>query len=172
MAGSLIKIDEEIVSSAVANVTLTGIDSTYDVYQVVSNNVAQTTISNNQLNIRLTSSGTPVTSSNYQRAAKELKSNSSFSNKFYTNGTAMNTDGIGTATTDVINNSIYCFNFNNASEYSFITYEGTRMQTSEVLGLQGGFSLNVQGANDGLQFYMTSGNIDTGSTFTLYGLKK
>ena len=32
MAGSLIKIDEEIVSSAVASVTLTGIDSTYDVY--------------------------------------------------------------------------------------------------------------------------------------------
>ena len=34
MAGSLIKIDEEIVSSAVASVTLTGIDSTYDVYMV------------------------------------------------------------------------------------------------------------------------------------------
>ena len=31
MAGSLIKIDEEIVSSAVASVTLTGIDSTYGV---------------------------------------------------------------------------------------------------------------------------------------------
>ena len=39
MAGSLIKIDEEIVSSAVASVTLTGIDSTYDVYMVVLNNV-------------------------------------------------------------------------------------------------------------------------------------
>ena len=32
MAGSLIKIDEEIVTSAVASVTLTGIDSTYDSY--------------------------------------------------------------------------------------------------------------------------------------------
>ena len=31
MAGSLIKIDEEIVSSAVSSVDLTGIDSTYDV---------------------------------------------------------------------------------------------------------------------------------------------
>jgi len=39
MAGSLIKIDEEIVSSAVASVTLTGIDSTYDVYVVKLNNV-------------------------------------------------------------------------------------------------------------------------------------
>ena len=33
-AGSLIKIDEEIVTPAVASVTLTGIDSTYDVYMV------------------------------------------------------------------------------------------------------------------------------------------
>ena len=37
MAGSLIKIDEEIVTSAVASVTLTGIDSTYDVYMVKYN---------------------------------------------------------------------------------------------------------------------------------------
>ena len=34
MAGSLIKIDEEIVSSAVSSVSLLGIDSTYDVYMV------------------------------------------------------------------------------------------------------------------------------------------
>jgi hypothetical protein len=34
MAGSLIKIEETTVSSAVASVTLTGIDSTYDVYMV------------------------------------------------------------------------------------------------------------------------------------------
>jgi hypothetical protein len=34
MAGSLIKIDEEIVTSAVASVSLLGIDSTYDVYMV------------------------------------------------------------------------------------------------------------------------------------------
>ena len=35
MAGSLIKIQETTVSSAVASVTLTGIDSTYDVYQFI-----------------------------------------------------------------------------------------------------------------------------------------
>ena len=172
MAGSLIKIDEEIVTSAVASVTLTGIDSTYDVYKVVNSNVAHTHTSTNQINIRLTSSGTPVTSSSYSRAGKELVSNASFNNKFYTSGTAMNADSVGTATTDVMNQNIYCFNFNNASEYSFITYEGTSSISSIVYGIQGGFSLNVVGANDGLQFYMLNGNIDTGSTFTLYGLKK
>ena len=37
MAGSLIKIDEEIVSSAVASVTLGGSDwdSSYDVYKII-----------------------------------------------------------------------------------------------------------------------------------------
>jgi len=39
MAGSLIKIDEAIVTSAVASVSLLGIDSTYDVYMVRYNNV-------------------------------------------------------------------------------------------------------------------------------------
>ena len=47
MAGSLIKIDEEIVSSAVASVTLTGIDSTYDVYMVRLNNVQPETDAQN-----------------------------------------------------------------------------------------------------------------------------
>ena len=56
MAGSLVKIDEEIVSSAVASVTLTGIDSTYDVYMVrVSNLVPATDDARTQ--VRTTTSG-------------------------------------------------------------------------------------------------------------------
>ena len=37
MAGSLIKVAETTVSSAVASVTLSGIDSTYDVYKIIVN---------------------------------------------------------------------------------------------------------------------------------------
>ena len=51
MAGSLIKIDEEIVTSAVSSVTLTGIDSTYDVFKVVwtnGNNVDRAPMDSNQ----------------------------------------------------------------------------------------------------------------------------
>ena len=45
MAGSLIKIDEEIVSSAVASVELGGSnwDSSYDVYMVQFSNLKPTT---------------------------------------------------------------------------------------------------------------------------------
>ena len=39
MTGSLIKIQETIVSSAVASVSLIGIDTTYDLYQIVGNNL-------------------------------------------------------------------------------------------------------------------------------------
>ena len=37
MAGSLIKITETEITSSTASVTLTGIDSTYDVYKLVIN---------------------------------------------------------------------------------------------------------------------------------------
>ena len=72
MAGSLIKIDEEIVSSATASVTLTGIDSTYDVYMFVANNVHS---ANDVVNpfLRFTASGTEDSSANYDYSFKKYK---------------------------------------------------------------------------------------------------
>ena len=78
MAGSLIKIDEEIVTSAVASVTLTGIDTTYDVYMVQVSNAKVNT--DNPLAIRVTKSGSADTTANYDDAKKYLKSGSAFSN--------------------------------------------------------------------------------------------
>ena len=69
MAGSLIKIAETTVSSAVASVTLTGIDSTYDVYKVVLSDIATDT-DNVFLETRVTVSGTPDTTANYDKAYK------------------------------------------------------------------------------------------------------
>ena len=88
MAGSLIKLQETTVSSAVPSVTLTGIDSTYDVYMVVANNVS-TTDDNSSIRLRVTKdvSGTPTaqTTSNYDMAFKVLKSDAAFENKSNTN---------------------------------------------------------------------------------------
>ena len=69
---SLIKIDEEIVTSAVASVTLTGIDSTYDVYMLKVNNLKVDT-DNTTLYGRVSNSGTADTTSNYDRAAKGIE---------------------------------------------------------------------------------------------------
>ena len=56
MSGSLIKIAETTVSSAVSSVTLTGIDSTFDVYMVTINNLDPDTNSQ-KFRIRFTVSG-------------------------------------------------------------------------------------------------------------------
>ena len=171
MAGSLIRIDEEIVTSAVASVSLTGIDSTYDVYMVKINNV-QSVNDNVGVYIRVTTSGTADSDSEYDYANKGLRADSAFDNNSATNQDKAIFGISGTGTGEIMNGIFYCFNFNNASEYSFITQEISQISSSGLhRGRQGGAVHTVASASDGMQFLMSSGNIASG-TFTLYGLKK
>ena len=169
--GSLVKIDEEIVTSAVASVTLTGIDSTYDVYMVRVNNMTST-VDNEFGRIRVTVGGTPDTSSNYDSASKVLRADTGFSNSAYANqDKAVVQSGVGTGTSETSQLILYLFNFNNSSEYSFATVEQTTVEADGILnGAQGGFVNTVQQTCDGVQFFYDTGNI-TGQ-FVLYGLKK
>jgi len=180
MAGSLIKIDEQIVTSAVATVELGGTnwDSSYDVYMVKMNNV-QTDYTGGGYQftyLRVLTGGVAQTDANYDFAYKALLAPIAFQNSSATNSTSftINQSGMeGSTTGESLNGIMYLFNFNNASEYSFgtlenvfVTYAGTTM------GNNGGFVKTTAEANNGIQIYYTSGfNIDSG-TFTLYGLKK
>ena len=69
MAGDLVLINETIVSTSTATVSLTGIDSTFDIYKVVYNNLTTDT-DNKQVRLRFTVSGTADSSSNYDYALK------------------------------------------------------------------------------------------------------
>ena len=173
MAGSLIKIDEEIVTSAVASVTLTGIDSTYDVYMVACNNIFFDT--NDDMRIRFTVSGSADTSANYDYAHKAMYADTAFGNTGITNATSLDTNqSTGTSSNFQINTIMYLFNFNNASEYSFVTYENANRNTTQSrTGLfAGGGVLTVAQATDGVTFFLSSSANIAGGTFTLYGLKK
>jgi len=174
MAGSLIKIAETTVTSAVASVTLTGIDSTYDVYVFQYNNVESATV-NKYMSLRFTESGTANTTSNYDYGYKVLKANTTFANASGTNGTFFYTHQnlFSTDAGQANNGTIYIFNANNSSEYTFMTIEGSAVGASDLLwGNQGGGVFTVTSAVDGVHFYMEdTGNLDKG-TFTLYGLKK
>ena len=185
MAGSLIKVDEFTISSPVASIILGGgssgssglnasIDSTYDVYMVKYNNISPSTDAT-QLQMRVTVSGSPDTSSNYDRAAKQMKAFTSFSNSSATNEnlTYPSAAQTGTGTSETNNGILYLFNFNNASEYSFGTVEvvTTDFSGARLYGFTGGFVNTVSQSCDGLQFFQNSGNIASG-TFTLYGLAK
>lgn len=173
MAGALIKIDEQIVTgSSVASVTLTGISSTYDVYMVQLTNVRMATDSR-ALYIRFTASGTPNTTANYDRAMKNFRTDAGFTDNGNVNQTFIGMEQGGTGTSEYQNATLYLFNFNNASEYSFITNENSgRTASGNLSGKQGGGVLTVTEANDGIYFYTSGGNINTDSKFTLYGLKK
>jgi len=174
MAGSLVKIDEEIVTSAVASVTLGGADwdSSYDVYMVKMNNILGSS-NNTNLAYRVTESGTPNTTANYDWAFKELKT-TTFSNRTGTNqNRAFFNQGTGNVANEDLNNGIfYIFNANNSSEYTFFTWETVFLhQTAVPYGAQGGNVFTQTSSVNGLQFFFDTGNIASG-TFTLYGLKK
>ena len=177
MAGSLIKLEEVNVTSAVASVTLGDDkwDTSYDVYMVRYNNVQPAT-DNRSISVRVTESGTPNTTANYDYAYKALISTGSFGNGAFTNSTSWQyiaADGVGTGTSESANGIIYCFNFNNASEYSFITLEMTELNWQPIArGNQGGGVHTVASASDGLYFFDTQGGNIASGTFTLYGLKK
>ena len=173
MAGSLKKIQETTVSSAVSSVTLTGINSTFDVYKLVVNNV-HPSVADSNLGIRVTESGTANSTSNYDLSAKFLRTAVSFGNSSLTNkdkygfGSFIGAGDTGDRTQGVF----YIFNANNSSEFTFMTTEVTHFQVAAVLmGQQGGYVFTSASTVDGVQFFYSSGNIASG-TFTLYGLKK
>ena len=174
MAGSLIKIDEEIVTSAVASISLLGIDSTYDVCMVKYNNLTADA-DYRSVNFRFTHSGTPQTSANYDNANKKLKSNASFENRSTTGFTYIRLDQfLGTGTSETAQGIIYLYNMNSTTEYAFCTFENvTYNYVPFVAGGQGGGVFKNTGtARDGVNFTLSSSANYTAGTFTLYGLKK
>ena len=176
MSGSLIKIDEEIITSAVASVTLGGAnwDSSYDVYKVVVSNVVTDTDTQALIFRHLDTSNNPITSANYDVAFKVLRTDTTFENAYGTGVTfAFIVDNyIGTATGEVANGVLYLFNSNNASEYTFHTVESTyRNNTGVLRGAQGGGVLDSAVATKGVSIFMASGNIASGR-FSIYGLRK
>lgn len=167
MAGQLVQVATETVTSAVASVTLTGIDSD-DVYMVTVNNYVPVTDAVNPIT-RVTVSGTAQSTANYDRAFQVLRADDTFQNVSGTNRTAFDVlTGAGTGAGEQNNAIIYCYNFNSSSEYSFISVENVAINASaSTRGSMGGNVYTVAEAHNGLSFSFDSGNIASG-TFTLY----
>jgi len=168
MAGQLVQVATNTVTSAVASVTLTGIDSD-DVYMVAMNNVVPVTDST-FLHLRFTESGTPNTTSNYDRANKQLTAGASFGNASATNEdkTELTWQQSNTSSLSV-QNILYIYNANNSSEYTFLTLEnvGWEKSVGQSMGRAGGAVFTVTSAVDGVNIFFSSGNIASG-TFTLF----
>ena len=168
MAGQLIQVDTETVTSATAEVSLQGI-TTDDVYMVTLLGVTPDTDTAN-LSCYVGIDGTKQTGSHYDGAFKRLKTNTTFSNDSFTNSATGWFVGhsLGTATSENNNSIIYCYNFNNSSEYSFLTFENNILNSSAICeGRQGGGVYTQSESHNSINFIFTTGNIASG-TFTLY----
>ena len=163
---SLVQVDTETVTSAVASVTLTGIDSD-DVYMVAVSGLSPAT--SQVLRGRFTESGTENTTANYDFSAKGLKTSASFENNTGSNYSyiPISDSYVNASTAKNFNAIFYIFNASNASEYTFITFETTQYAGAELYGNQGGGVFTVTSSVDGIYFYISGINIDSG-IFTLY----
>ena len=164
----LVQVATNTVTSAVPLVTLLGI-TTDDIYMVALNNVAPATDSA-YLRMRFTkaSDDSVDSSSNYDRAAKELRGDAAFGDSASVNQNGFNFIENGTATSETHNGIQYLYNFNNSSDYSFVTFEeASLLYDTSLRGRQGGGVLTVAQATNGVNYFYSSGNIASG-TFTLY----
>ena len=168
MAGKLLQVATTTVTSAVASVKLTGINSD-DVYQLVLNNVAPAS-DNYYLRVKFTESGTENSSANYDYAMKFMYPGGTFLNLPGTNSTGVNITNHtnGTGTSETTNGIFNIYNANNSAEYTFMTTESSNVDSSQgIYGSPGGLVFTVASAVDGVYLYYTTGNIASG-TFTLY----
>jgi hypothetical protein len=164
----LIQVATSTVTSAVASVTLVGIN-TDDVYQLVLNNVAPAS-DNYYLGVKFTESGTENSTSNYDYAQKFIRTNSTFVDLSGTNGAGVNITNHtnGTGTSETTNGIFNIYNANDSSEYTFMTTESSNRDSSgNNYGSPGGIVFTVTSAVDGVFLYYNTGNIASG-TFSLF----
>lgn len=157
------------VTSAVGYVDIIG-TTTDDVYTLVFDNV-QPVNDVTQLICRVLVSSSPDTTSNYDRAWWSFSASGGNSGLYGTNEVFTYISGTqtGTATQETNNGILHLYNFNNASEHSFVTVRGAGLNyaSSVLVGILGGWTHTVTQSCNGLRIYFSSGNIASG-TFTLY----
>mgnify|MGYP003114496077 CR=1 FL=1 len=169
--GSLIKLVDTTLSSAVSSVSLgaSDWDTSFDVYLVTTSGV--TVSASNTVDLQFLTSGSADTSSNYDSQAKNLYSGGSFSNNYSTNTSDIPFGNTITNTSNYSSSAeIYLFNFNEASEYSYCTYSETAWNSTSV-GRQGSAVLTVAQANNGVLIKAGTGNLTAGR-FQVFGIVK
>ena len=167
MAGKLVQVDTETVSGTSTNaVDLIG-TTTDDVYMVALTNASTT--SDGQIRTRVLVSSSADTSYEYDQAGKALIANASFGNDSLTNQDHWRFMFTGNQANETQSAILYLYNFNNSSEYSFVTNEVAGWTNDPRLyGLQGGGVQTEAQSCNGIRFYASSGNLSDGSQFTLY----
>jgi hypothetical protein len=166
----LLQVATNTVTSAVASVTLTGIDSD-NPYMVAMFNVAPAGDNKDlYLNYIKASDSSEDTTANYDFASKGLYASSTFQDNSQSNANNQKVMfARGNATNENSNCIIYLYNTFSSSEFSYNTVEANGLNFSQQFyGEQGGGVHTVAQSNSGVKFQWESGGNFTSGTFTLY----
>jgi|TARA_R100001163_G_C5050068_1_gene186963 hypothetical protein len=166
----LLQVATTTVSGTPTTVQILGTTTTDAVYLVAMNNVRPTT-DDKDLFCRVTTSGTADSSSEYDYAYKQLRADTTFGNTAGENESSWRLEyAIGNvAGEEMFNGLMYLYNFNNSSEYSYMTLEGSnRLQAQNLLGETGGGVQTEAQSCNGLEFFWESSSTFASGTFTLY----
>lgn len=165
--GKLVQVNKAVGDGTSSSLTVTGIN-TDDVYMIVFHSLSTTT-QNDVLKARVTTSGTPDSDSEYDRALVY------FSNL----GISANRYGSNVDHWQIVENAdddnggaqgrLYLYNFNNSSERSYYIQETVGTVSNQSAGQVGGGVHTVLESNDGFSMYSSAGtNFKTGATLVLY----
>jgi len=168
MLGSLVQVNRATGTGSNASLTVSGIDSSnvYVVYYSV-----RPVDNDKDLYVRVTTSGTADSDSEYdmtgvfQRAdASPSTSDVHNSDKWFMNSAMPNDSNKWTS------NLMYLYNFNDSSEFSYVTMDTTGWNdTVQSIADKGGAVHTVAEANDGINLTWESGsNFANGSELVLY----
>lgn len=169
MAGKIIQIATQNITSPTATVTLTGIDDNST--HIVTFNTLTTSNDTKNPRFRVTkaSDSSADSTSNYDQATRSFRTDTSFNNGANENSTSWSIGNIGNGTQETAQGIIYLYQFADSSHPSYQRIEANyRHSSGSTLFAQfGGGVHTVNQANNGVQFFENGGDTITG-VFTLY----
>ena len=167
----LVQVATNTVTSAVSSLDLIG-TTTDDVYMITVNGYIPTTDAQD-LRARVLESSSANSTSNYDRAMKVLRTDTTFSNNSNANETYYDlTTAVGNSTGEQMNGIIYLYTANDSNEYTYITAENAQLShTALLIGNQGSAVFTSNSQVNGIRLYPNTGTIASG-TFTLYQIEQ
>ena len=160
----LVQVNKAVADGSSSTLSVTGINSD-DVYVVFGYNLTPTTSTATTYG-RVTKSGTQDTTANYDYASLKKNFGGAFQGVTNTNQTVfepLSNQALATGVSDSF--IMYLYNFNSASEFSFISFDTIQSIAS---GWSGGCVHTVASASDGFGILPNAGNVGSGSTLVLY----
>ena len=176
-AGGLVFISGTTISN-VASVAFTGIDSTYDTYVFMLNNIVPAS-DGVHLKMRTSTDGGSSfdnTSGDYDYRSAAINDSGTFESTGSTSSGTMTlsqgTSNLGSASGESVSSIVYLFQPSNSSLFTTMSYTGTAIYSNGSMRPQFGSGARMAAEDvDAVQFFMNSGNLESG-VISMYGVVK